>query len=225
MADLEALANEYLVTVDGKTAEEPCGAWCGDGDVTNWVTVVRRIRRDLTRLITANKGLKFPQELVTVLTRREIANQEIQTFAKQQEAEERRIEMEQARGTADMQSQLAQSSVGVEIQRNRALARKADADGEATYIRETGTAKGAEVEAVGMARAKGYEAQVAALGQVPTALVNSVSALAEERVSIVPEILVAGGNGSGPIDGLASTLMKYLTDSPKGDAPTGPSGR
>ena len=64
MADLEALANEYLVTVDGKTAAEPCGAWCGDGDVDNWVAVVRRIRGDLTRLVKANVGIKFKKELV-----------------------------------------------------------------------------------------------------------------------------------------------------------------
>ena len=63
MADLEALANEYLVTIDGKTADDPCGAWCGDGDVTNWVAVVRRIRKDLTRLLTENKGLKYPKKL------------------------------------------------------------------------------------------------------------------------------------------------------------------
>jgi len=152
----------------------------------------------------------FPQDLVVVLTQREIANQEVLTFQKQREAQEQRINMEQSKGTADMQSDLAKSRVGVEIQTNRATARKAEADGEATYIRETGTAKGAEVEAVGLARAKAYRGQVEALGEVPTMIVNAITALAERNAKIVPDILVAG-TGGGSLDGLASTLMSYLT--------------
>jgi regulator of protease activity HflC (stomatin/prohibitin superfamily) len=150
----------------------------------------------------------FPQDLVVVLTEREIANQEVQTFQKQRDAQNQRIEMEQAKGTADMQAELARARVGVDIQTNRAQARKAEADGEATYIRETGIAKGAEVEAVGLARAKAYREQAQALGQTPTAVVNAINALAERNVKIVPDILVAGGGGS--LDGLAATLMSYL---------------
>jgi len=60
-----------------------------------------------------------------------------------------------------------------------------------------------------MARAKGYEAQVRALGQVPTAVVNTVTALAEKGVKFVPEVLVTG-NG-GPIDGLAGVLTRLFS--------------
>ena len=67
----------------------------------------------------------------------------------QQEAQQLRIDMERAKGTADMQAQLAQAQVGVAIATQTAEARKKQADGEATYIAETGRAKGAEVEAVG----------------------------------------------------------------------------
>ena len=99
-----------------------------------------------------------------MLTQREIANQEKATYQMQQEAQQLRIDMEKTKGTADMQAQLAQAQVGVEIATQTAEARKKQADGEATYIAETGRAKGAEVEAVGLARAKGFEAQVRALG-------------------------------------------------------------
>lgn len=152
----------------------------------------------------------LPEELVKVLTTREIANQEIETFKKQKSAQDQRIDTEQAKGTADMQAELARSRVGIDIKKNNATARKAEAEGEAAYIGETGRAKGAEVEAVGLARAKAYQAQVEALGQGQTALVNVITALAESRVRFVPEILVAGGNGSGAMDGVAGTLMKFL---------------
>jgi regulator of protease activity HflC (stomatin/prohibitin superfamily) len=158
----------------------------------------------------------LPPQLVEVLTQREIANQQIETLKKQQESQEKRISMEKAKGQADMQSKLAASEVEVAIAGNKASARKAEADGEATYIKETGAAKGAEVEAVGMARAKAYEAQVKALGQTPTAVVNVINALAEKAIKIVPDILVAGGSSAGALEGLAATLMRHFTKPPEG---------
>jgi regulator of protease activity HflC (stomatin/prohibitin superfamily) len=153
----------------------------------------------------------LPEDLVRVLTQREIANQEIETFRMQKEAQDQRIDMEQAKGTADMQADLARSKVGVEIKTNDAGARRAEAGGEAAFIRETGTARGAEVEAVGLARARSYEAQAQALGAAATALVNVAGVLAEGHARIVPEVLVAGGgSGQGALDGLAATLMRFL---------------
>ena len=153
----------------------------------------------------------LPEDMVTVLTHREVANQEIETFKKQKAAQEQRIEMEQAKGTADMQADLARSKVGVDIKRNNADARVAEATGEAEYIRQTGTAKGAEVEAIGLARARGYRAQVEALGSNATAIVNVVAALAEGKAKFVPDVLVAGGgSGNGAIEGLAATAMRLF---------------
>ena len=164
----------------------------------------------------------FPPDMVRVLTEREIARQEIETYQKQKDAQSQRIATEQARGTADMQAQLAQSAVGVEIKTNNANARKAEADGEATYISETGRARGAEVEAVGMARAKAYKEQVLALGQVPTAVVNSVDALSRSGDRFVPQILVVGGgSGQNVLEGLAAQIMGVIQSGEQGKHPTG----
>ena len=152
----------------------------------------------------------FPGDLVTVLTEREIANQEVDTYRRQRAAEDERVEMEKAKGTADMQAELARSKVGVAIKQNNADARMAEAGGEAEYIRQTGNARGAEVEAIGVARAKGYEAQVRALGAGPTAVVNVATALAEKGAKFMPDVLVSGGNGGAALDGLAAAAMKLL---------------
>lgn len=174
------------------------------------------IREQLSQYQVETKGVYIqdvvlPEDLVTVLTHREIANQEIETFKKQRAAQEERIEMEQAKGTADMQADLARSKVGISIKKNNADARTAEAGGEAKYIRATGNAKGAEVEAVGLARAKGFRAQVEALGPNATALVNVIAALAEGRAKFVPDILVTGGgNGGGALEGLAASAMRFL---------------
>lgn len=166
----------------------------------------------------------LPEDLVKVLTEREIANQEIETYRKQRSAQEERIAMENAKGTAEMQADLAKSKVGVDIKTNNANARTEEARGEAEFIRQTGTARGAEVEAVGLARARGYEAQVRALGSNATALVNIATSLADGNSKFVPDILVASGsNGGGALDGLAATAMRYLAGN-GGAAATGNGG-
>jgi uncharacterized membrane protein YqiK len=160
----------------------------------------------------------FPDELVEVLTRREIANQERTTYVEQQKAETARIEVEQARGTANMQAELAVAQVSVEISTNQAKAREAEAGGEAAYVRLTGQAEAdrtqaiglaeaTATEALGLARAAGFEAQRRAIGEGATALVAVAGSIAEGGIDIMPEVLVTGG---GSLDGLAATLMKVL---------------
>jgi hypothetical protein len=196
------------------------------------VEAFEHIRQQLEQYQVETKGVYIqdvilPEDLVKVLTQREIANQEIATFKKQRSAQEERIAMEHSKGTAEMQAELAKSKVGVDIKTNNATARAKEGSGEAEYIRLTGTARGAEVEAVGLARAKGYEAQVTALGSTATALVNVIGSLAEGNAKFVPDILVTGGsNGSSALDGLAASAMRFLsgsaTGAPLGGAP--PSG-
>jgi len=167
------------------------------------------------------QDVTFPEELVAVLTRREIANQEKATFEEQKDAQTVRIDLEKARGTADMQAALAQAQVSVDINRARADARKAEADGEAAYVELTGAAEGsrrraiglgeaAATEALGLARARGYDAQVQSLGPGPTAAVAIANAVSDGRLQVVPDVLVTGG---GAVDGLAATLMRAMNGS------------
>src|SRR5262249_18355461 len=138
-----------------------------------------------------------------------------------------RIEMEKARGTAEMQVELASAQVSVEISRNQAAARQAEGEGEAAFVRVTGQAEAdrtqaiglAEAraaEALGLARAAGFEAQRDAIGEGPTALVAAVNAIADGGVDVMPDVLVTGGGGS--LDGLAATLINMFR-------PSGPNGR
>lgn len=179
------------------------------------INAFQHIQKQLDDYDVETKGVYIqdvilPEALVAVLTQREIAAQEVATYKRQQEAQEQRIQTEHARGTADMQHDLARSAVNVNIETNNASAIKAKADGESAYISRTGAAKGAEVEAVGLARATAYKAQVEALGKDATAAVNIVTALSDGKGTgrIVPEVLVMGGDGGGAISGLAASLIK-----------------
>jgi uncharacterized membrane protein YqiK len=180
----------------------------------------------------------FPEELVEVLTRREIANQERTTYVEQERAETARVEVEKARGTANMQAELAAAQVSVEISSNQAQAREAAATGEAAYVRLTGQAEADRTQAIGLAEARatealglakaaGYQAQREAIGDVPTALVAVAGAVADGHIDILPDVLVTGCGGA--LDGLAASLMSGLRNGsvngpkPKPAAPPTPS--
>lgn len=104
----------------------------------------------------------LPADLVKVLTEREIAFQEVETFRMQEKAQQQRIEMERTKGTADMQATLAASEVEIKIKENKAQARISEANGESTYISKSGEDRGIEVKATGLAKAESYKQQVAA---------------------------------------------------------------
>jgi uncharacterized membrane protein YqiK len=161
----------------------------------------------------------LPAELVEVLTRREIANQEIETFKMQQKAQEQRVATEATTGKADMQRDLAKSDIGINIRKNNADSRMQEARGESEYIKQTGTAQADVIRAQGTAqadviraqglsKAEGFRAQNEAIGSASTTLVNIATVLAEKGIQLVPQILVAGGGTA--LDGLAATLTKVL---------------
>lgn len=164
----------------------------------------------------------FPADLVEVLTSREIAAQERATFAQQRAAQEARVSLEQQRGVADMQGELAQANVSIDIEKSRAEAARARAEGEsavitvtgaadATRTRDIGNANAVAEEALGLARAKGFEAQRRAIGSEQTAMVAALREVGTGHVKIVPDIQV-GGDGGGVIGGLGALLMRSLAD-------------
>lgn len=161
----------------------------------------------------------FPDNLVEVLTSREIAAQERATFAQQRAAQEARVSLEQQRGVADMQAELAQANVSVDIEQSRAQAAKARAQGEAAVITTTGDAEAtrtraigeataAAEQALGLARAKGFDAQRHAIGAEQTAMVAALREVASGHVKIVPDIQV--GAEGGILGGLGAMLMSSL---------------
>jgi uncharacterized membrane protein YqiK len=193
------------------------------------------IRAYLSRYEVETRGVYIqdvvlPAQLVEVLTAREIARQQLTTYEQERTAEEKRVELEQVRGTAAMQADLSKSAVTIKIKQNDAEARKAEAEGTAAYarttgeadahvvrvkgeaqahvVKATGEAEAAAIEAQGVARAIGYEKQRAALGSEATALVAVFSEIGDGHVKIVPDVLVGSGT---PVDGLAAMLTRRLS--------------
>ncbi|MGB2714255.1 MAG: SPFH domain-containing protein [Vicinamibacterales bacterium] len=214
---MQNLVNEVLQAVVGNYFRDTLQGMAAVQFIENRAAVQTQAQAYITEQIrkynVETRGVYIqdvilPEEIVTVLTQREIANQEKATFTAQKEAQLNRIAMEKQTGLADKQRDLAGSEVDITIKENRSRARKAEADGEATYIEQTGRARGAEIEAVGLARAKGFEAQKEALGAETTALVNVISELVKSANRFVPDILVTGSNASA--GAISAGVMGFL---------------
>jgi uncharacterized membrane protein YqiK len=211
------LVNEVLQAAVGNLFRDKLGGMPAVTFIETRQTVqqeaMAHISKQLSLYEVETKGVYIqdvilPDALVQVLTQREIANQEVETFKKQKTAQDQRIETEAATGKADMQKSLAAAEVNVMIKKNDADARAQEARGEAEFTKQTGLAQADVIRAQGVARAEGFKAQNEAIGAAGTLLVNVATVLADKNVKIMPDILVAGGGSA--LDGLAATLTKTL---------------
>ena len=144
------------------------------------------------------------------------------TFENQRIAQEARIALEQQRGVADMQGELAAARVSVDIKTAEADAAVAAAEGEGKVVERLGTADAARITAVGtaeataiekkgVAQAQGFKAQQEAIGAEQTALVAALHEIGIGGVKITPDFLV--GEGAGILDGLGALAMRKLAGS------------
>jgi hypothetical protein len=165
----------------------------------------------------------LPEHIVGVLTAREIATQQVETFKAEKNAQDQRLEVEASKGRADMQTLLAKSSIGINIAENDANAVKKTADGEAYKLDVVGKASAVKTREQGLAVAAGFEAQQAAIGKDQAAIVNAVKALAEGTQHFMPEnlALTVGGEGGlgASVAALVPLLMRNLQDHAKPAAP------
>src|SRR5215470_17722754 len=168
------------------------------------------------------QDVMFPPQLVEVLTAREVANQQKATFDAEKLAQDKRLDLEASRGKADMQSELAKSTVGIDIAKNKASAVQAEADGESYRLEKVGRASAVRTEAEGLAVAKGLEAQQNAIGKDQTAIVNVAKALTVGTQRFMPEnlALTIGADGSGlSLNALTPLLMRFLQTGREAPAP------
>src|SRR5947207_4225427 len=139
--------------------------------------------------------IHLPEELMKTQTEKILAEQRQNMFNAQREAEEKRIQLEKTKSQADNQRDLMAATVGVEIAGKRAEQRKAEAEGEASYISQTGRAEAEKVRLMGEAQGVAYREQVNALGA--------------QGVRITPDILASGG-GAGDGGGIGTLLLLNL---------------
>ncbi len=141
--------------------------------------------------------IHLPEELMKTQTEKILAEQKQDMFNAQREAEERRIQFERTKAQADNQVKLMEATVGVEIAGKRSEQRKAEGEGEASYIQATGKAEAEKVRLMGEAQGVAYAEQVNAIGAQGVALVETLRVIGEKGVRITPDVMASGGPGDG----------------------------
>lgn len=172
-----------------------------------------------------------PEELMKTLTDRKIAEQEKKTYSTQQEAEDVRKNLEQARAMAETQHEVvgAQRTVEIEEFKAQAIVKKAKGESESKTINAeadarvtelNGNAEAGKVKAIGTAEADVIKLKVASMEAGNFASVKIAEALSGSGQKLVPEI-IAGGSGNGA-DGIVSVLLAGMVrDSMNGNGKNG----
>ena len=163
--------------------------------------------------------IHLPEELMKTQTEKILAEQRQNMYNAQREAEEKRIQLEKTKSQADNQKDLMAATVGVEIAGKRAEQRKAEGEGEAHYIQQTGRAEAEKVRLMGEAQGVAYREQVNALGAQGVALVETLKVIGEKNVRITPDVLASGSGADGG-GGLGTLLLLNLFKERLSNVPT-----
>jgi uncharacterized membrane protein YqiK len=181
------------------------------------------------------------EKLFDQLRARRLAEEQKQTFAKQEEAATQLRQLNDARAAADKQTELTQTHVEVEIAGNRGEAQLAEARrlakrdvvralGESRAKELFGKGEGAKIAQIGLSEAAVFLQKIRAYGD-PRLFALSLVAdqFAHSAQPIVPERLFAMGGGTeGGTPGVANVFTQLIalllaekagvspTDAPKG---------
>ena len=179
------------------------------------------------------------ETILTQLRQRQIAEEQVETYARQEKAAVKERELREAEARAKQQARLTESELGITVEANLGRAAyqrslqeveqiKAMSEAEAGRVRTMATADAdrvrvmanAEAERaarVGMAEALATEEQVRAYGGPRYQLTQEVmtkfaDAIAAAKVDVVPRIVMGGSANGGQGNVLESLLALMLSD-------------
>jgi uncharacterized membrane protein YqiK len=162
----------------------------------------------------SSQGDSKIEQILTQLRARQIAEEQIETYNRQEKAAVKERELREAESRARQQQALTESEIGIAVQGNQGKADYQRALQQAATIRALAEAEAEKAARVGIAEAIAIEEKVRAYGgpqfQVTQQVMNRFAeAIEEAKVDVVPRISISsGGNGNGASSG--SSLMEGL---------------
>ena len=185
------------------------------------------------------------EQILVQLRARQVAEEQVETYTRQEKAAVKERELREAEARAKQQSLLTESEVSIAVQSNQGKAEYqrslqqaaqiqalADAEGkkvrllaeaEAARIQAVGQAEADRAAKVGVAQAVAAEEQVRAYGgpryQVAQAVLSRFAeAIEKSKVDIVPRVVVGGGGEDGSRTGnvLEALLALFVANQADG---------
>jgi uncharacterized membrane protein YqiK len=151
------------------------------------------------------------ETILVQLRDRQIAQEQIETYAKQEQAAIKERELNEARALARQQTTLTESHIDIRIQANKGQAQYERSLQDAARIKVLAEAKADQEARVGIARVLAVEEQVRAYGGPDHQVLQQVmdrfcQAVERSGVDVVPRLLIqGGGSDGGPGQGYGST--------------------
>jgi uncharacterized membrane protein YqiK len=176
------------------------------------------------------------EQILVQLRSRQIADEQVETYGRQQSAAVKERELREAEAQAKQQTLLTESAISIQVQSNQGKAEYAKAqqqaaqiqtlagaeaekvrlmgEGEAKRIKVMAEAQAEQAARVGIAQAMAIEEQVRAYGGPQFQLVQQVmsrfaEAIEKSQVDVVPKIQMGGGaqGGGSLIESLLGLLL------------------
>jgi uncharacterized membrane protein YqiK len=174
----------------------------------------------------AAPGDKLIETILTQLRDRQIAVEQIETYARQELAAVKERELREAQARAEQQRQITQSELNITVQTNQGKAEYQRALQQAAQIRALAEAEAEKVARVGIGQAIAIDEQVQAYGGPQFQVMQQVMARFAEAiqtsgVDVVPRVLLGGAEG-GTSGGLIEGLLAMLLSDKLGVQVTGP---
>ena len=155
------------------------------------------------------------EQILNQLQARQIAEEQVETFARQEKASLKQRELREAEARAAAQQKLTESEVSIAVQSNQGKAEYQRSVQQAAQIRALAEAEAEKAARVGIAQAIAIEEQVRAYGgpqfQVTQQVMSRFAeAIEKARVDVVPKIVMGGAQGGSNV--LESLLAMLLSD-------------
>ena len=163
---------------------------------------------DVQAIDTLIGDITPPPSLMETQTDRKIAEEQQKTFEVQQAAQKQRQQLVRETAQANIQQDLVAAEQGVNIAELRANAQVKQASGEGESIRLRAVGEAEAIRATGNAKADAYRVGVLALGTQGFTAVQLMQIIGDQKVKVVPEVSVTGGDGAGLTDGLLGVLLR-----------------
>ncbi len=161
-------------------------------------------------IVQADQGVQIAQRIADAAVKK--AEGEASSVKIQAGAESERLKM-----IADADAQKTKVLAEAEAEKVRMLA-----NAEAEKISVTGDAEAEKILAIGKSSAEAYKLAVEAMGGDNFTKLKVTEAIGKERIKIIPDVLISGGNGdgaNGPISGLLGLqLMEQMAKQQNGKA-------
>lgn len=157
------------------------------------------------------------ETILTQLRSRQIAEEQVETYGRQEKAAVKERELREAESRAQMQTSMTQAELNIEIQTNQGKADYQRSIQQAAQIRALAEAEAEKTARIGIAQALATEEQVRAYGgpqfQVTQTVLNRFAeAIQQSKVDVVPRVVVGADKESGSGNIMEALLAMLLSD-------------